>query len=700
MTSRFALAMWLTTWCALAAPAAGQTSYPMLMSLKPVAVQAGATTECTVTSRYSMHGATQVLVSGEGVSAEVIHPQTKPDDKDKPPNLQSLKLRFTVAGDALPGVRDFRLITPQGASTVGQLVVARDPVVVEAAGNDTLEKAQAVSIPATLCGCFEKAEDVDFFKFRAAAGSQWTFHVRSMRLQDRIHDLQTHADPILSLRNASGTTLATNDNFFYGDPFLSYRFEQEGEYWLEIRDVRYQGNPYWEYSIEVSDRPFVTQVHPLALPRGQAAQVELVGFHLPGEPMATLQAPMETPCGPQWLRLPLGQDVTNPAPVVVCETAPQLEAAGDNNAPERAQPIPIPGGVSGRIESESDIDCFVFEAKAGQRYSFEVQARRLQSALDSHLRILNDQGNQLAQNDDAQRGRLAVADSWIENWAAPADGKYIVEIRDLHLRGGPEYVYFLHLTPALPYFELYLDTDKTQLTPGTSAAIFCRVVRKNGFQGEVQLAIDGLPPGVTASCGRVLAGKGQDGVIILTAAPDAPQGASNIRVTGTATHKEGEAEPLVLSAAAQPLQEIYLPGGGRGHWQVDMHTVAVAAPSDIRKVKLSTYEVSLKPGQSQKIDIEIERAPDFKANVTLDVLFQHLNSVYGNCLPEGVTMDAKNSKTLLTGGQTQGHITLTAAGNAPPVEKQQLAVMANVSINFVMKATYSAEPLLVTVQEK
>jgi hypothetical protein len=71
--------------------------------------------------------------------------------------------------------------------------------------------------------------------------------------------------------------------------------------------------------------------------------------------------------------------------------------------------------------------------------------------------------------------------------------------------------------------------------------------------------------------------------------------------------------------------------------------------------------------------------------------------VFGNTLPEGVTIDPKNSKTLLTGQETKGHITLTAAGNAPPVDGQQCSVMANISINFVMKATYSSRPLVVTV---
>jgi hypothetical protein len=154
---------------------------------------------------------------------------------------------------------------------------------------------------------------------------------------------------------------------------------------------------------------------------------------------------------------------------------------------------------------------------------------------------------------------------------------------------------------------------------------------------------------------------------------------------------------LELRTAAQPMQETYMPGGGRNHWPVEMHTVGIGRTADLLGVTLSSYDVALKPGESVRIDVDIQRAPGFDKNVTLDLLFQHLSSVFGDTLPEGVTIDAKGSKTLLTGQETKGHIALTAAANAPPVERQQCSVMANISINFVMKATYSSRPLVVTV---
>ncbi len=51
--------------------ARGGNSYPMVMSLQPVAIQAGTSAEMTVRSRYSMDGAYRVLISGDGVTGQV-----------------------------------------------------------------------------------------------------------------------------------------------------------------------------------------------------------------------------------------------------------------------------------------------------------------------------------------------------------------------------------------------------------------------------------------------------------------------------------------------------------------------------------------------------------------------------------------------------------------------------------------------------
>ncbi len=690
-----------------------QNSYPMLMSLRPVAVQVGQVTECEVSARYNLHGAYMVLVAGEGVTGEVVQPEKKEGEKppDKKPNVPRAKLRFTATADAVPGPRDFRLITPQGASTVGQLVVVRDPIANETGDNNTAAQAQTITLPATVCGAIEKVEDVDCFKFKLDQPTVLTFCVRSQLLENRIHDLQEHVDPIITLRGATGGTLATNDNHYAGDPLLHHKFDQPGEYVLEIRDVRYKGNPEWVYAIEINSRPFVTQVMPVSVTPGVESKLSLVGFNLPADATATIAVPADAPPGLRWVGPAVGGQPVNAVAVFVASvpvvlktpagpagaavSAPAQGGAAGAPATPVGQPISVPAIINGRIDKPLDADRFTFEAKAGQQLTFEVIARRAQSELDCYLRILNDKGAAVSEADDLTSGRVMYQDSLIENWTAPADGKYTAEVRDLHQRGGPQYTYALSITPSQLYYTLEVDTDKTLLAPGIKAPFYVKVVRKNGFAGEVQLAVDGLPAGVTAVCGKILAG-GADGCIILEAASDAPAGAENLRITGTASHPVKDAQPLQLAAVARVMQEYYSPGGGRGHYPVEMHTACVAEPMDIRSLKLSTQAVTLKHGESQKIDVAIERAPDMKQNVTLDVLYQHLEQHFGNSLPKGVTVDVGASKTLLTGEETKGHITLKAAADAPAADKQLVPVMAHVSVNFVMKMTY-CEPLWITV---
>jgi hypothetical protein len=696
--SRIILAVPL--WLPALAAARADALYPMIMSVSPVAVQAGQTGECEISARYDLGGAYQVLVGGDGVTGEVVPPAEKPPD-GKP--LEKIKVRFTAAADALPGVRDVRLATPHGASTLGQIVVVRDPVVQCLTGHGSIKTAFAVTPPATVCGAISQPEKVDYYKFHAAEGVTLTFHMRCQRLQNRIHDLQATADPILTLRNADGGVLASDDNTFAADPLLVHRFAKAGDYFLEVRDVTYAGNRDWVYSIEINDRPFVTNVYPSRVSPGTTARLRLVGHNLPADATATLAVPADAPEGLQWFPLPLPDNGrSNAVPVIVSKLPEAVEADGDHAAFDKAQPLAVPSGVSGRLDKEGERDCYAFDAQAGEQFTFEVVANRHQSELDSVLRVLDAKGKTLVENDDFfefqnPRGALGRhADSRIENWTAPADGRYAVEVRDVHLRGGPRFVYFLQATRARPNFLLTLDTDKTLLAPGTVGVVWARVYRREGFTGEVKLSVDGLPPGVTATCGRVLE-SGTDGCILLQAAPDAARGAANVRVRGTASYTGKDGQPVELTAEARPLQEYYSPGGGRGHWLVDAHTVSVGDPMDLRAVRVNTPEVTLRPGETKKIEVTIERAPGFNKNVTLSLHMQHLSQVYGDSLPAGVTVDEAASTTLLTGDQTKGVIVLKAAADAKPATKQLVPVLAHVSINFVMKATYAAEPFYVTV---
>jgi hypothetical protein len=662
-------------------PSIAQTSYPMITQVFPAGIRRGETAQVTVSGQRNFAGAYKVLFQGEGLSAEIVPPEKDADPKTP---VNSVTLQVTAAADAPPGVRELRVATPRGVSSVGLLVVSDEPEIVETEPNNEPEAAQKITLPVTINGRLQASEDTDRFRFTARAGEEVTFSVLAMRLQDRIHDLQEHVDPLLVLRDATGRELARADDTYGGDPLLIHRFAEGGEFEIEIRDVRYAGNPNWVYRLTATGRPWVTAALPLAVRRGDTATLRLVGANLGERAAASWSAPADSAPGMREVSLHVGDGFSNPVPLVVSDL-PELVEPGA----ETAAPLPLPCGVNGRIGAAGEVDRYPFQATKGNLYVFEVHARRLGSALDSYLAVLDAAGKEVAANDDAD----GSPDSRLE-WTAPADGEYTIAVRDLNGRGGPEFVYRLVARPARPDFSLRVDGDKAQIGPGGGTAWYARVTRREGFTGEVALTVRGLPPAVTALC-PVIPSTMTEGCILLTAATGAKIDAVPVEVVGTASLPDGSGGSVPTTRLATPIQEIYTPGGGRGLFPVALHVVSVTEPQEIT-VSATPQHLTLAPGGTARIDVTLQRREGFTKGVTLDLLLRHLGSVYGNPLPPGVTLVEDESKTLLGESETQGHFLLRAAPDAKPVTDLPIAVLGQVSINFVVKVSY-ATPVTLTL---
>ncbi len=345
---------------------------------------------------------------------------------------------MTVSPDVIPGVRDFRLASSQGISSIGQLVVVDEPVVRESGDNNTPDKANPISVPSVVCGAIEAAEDVDFFKFHADAGQTLTFEVHGARIQDKIHDLQKHADPMITVYDLDGRELAANDDFYFADPLLTYRFSKAGDYLVQVRDSKYEGDPRWVYALHVTDRPYVSHVYPMAGNPGQTLDVEPVGSARLKQPRIAAHLPSAP--GLHQMQLDVAGFKTNPVTFIV-SSLPQVLEKEPNDTMEQATPITVPCGINGRIGRPRDMDHFAFKGWKGKAVHFEVKARRfgtnLQSSLDSVLDVLDKKGAVLATNDDA------VGKDAMLVFSPPADGEYVLRIRDLNSKGGDSAVYYI-----------------------------------------------------------------------------------------------------------------------------------------------------------------------------------------------------------------------------------------------------------------
>jgi hypothetical protein len=663
----------------------------MITHTTPVAVQRGKTSEVTVEGQMNFRGVYKAMFEGTGISADVVPAATK-DAPKQPASTRSVKLKLTVAPDAPLGVREFRLASALGISSIGMILIVDDPVIVESGVNNTPPQANPIQIPCVVCGRIEAAEDVDVFKFHADVGQKLTFEVWCARLQDKIHDLQKHADPLLTLFDAEGRELAANDDFYFADPLLGFAVPKTGDYYLQIRDSKYDGDPRWVYAIVASDRPYVTNVYPMAGNPGQTIDVEPVGSIKGVAPRVPLQVPSEP--GLQEVQLEIGGKKTNPTAFIV-SSLPQILEQEPNDTPEQATRIAIPCGINGRIGTSRDLDHYRFAAMKGKAIRFEVMARRfgtvLLSSLDSVLDIMTPKGQVLASNDDTFGKDAALV------FTPPADGDYILRIRDLNNKGGDTAVYYIEATLARPDFTLRCDPEKAMIGPGSSTAWHIHVERANGFDGAVAIEVKALPKGVTSSPLTIPPTMTQ-GLVVLTAALDAPRAAANVQVVGTGTiSADGKTETMQRVATAN--QEIYLPGGGRGRFDVRLQSVAITDLSDILKIEAAPNVIMLKPGDEVRLDVMIQRRADYTKSVSTDVFLRHLGTIFGNPLPPGVTLVEAKSKTLLGTGN-KGHIVLKAAPDAAPISNVPIAVQAFVSVNFVVKIGYSSPPILLTVQKK
>ena len=112
---------------------------------------------------------------------------------------------------------------------------------------------------------------------------------------------------------------------------------------------------------------------------GTKAELTPTGFNLGSNQAVQIDVPKELLEGPALLPLPTPRGLTPPVPVVVSELSQAIEAGDAPGEAVRGQSISLPVALSGRLEQANDIDAFLFEAKKGRTYTFEVMARRVGS---------------------------------------------------------------------------------------------------------------------------------------------------------------------------------------------------------------------------------------------------------------------------------------------------------------------------------
>jgi hypothetical protein len=223
-----------------------------------------------------------------------------------------------------------------------------------------------------------------------------------------------------------------------------------------------------------------------------------------------------------------------------------------NDTAKQAQRVPLPIIVNGRMDRPNDWDVFQFTGHSGETVVAEVYARRLDSPLDSVLKLTDAGGKLLAWNDDHEDLGSGVnthhADSYLRA-TLPADGAYYVHLGDTVRNGGEEYAYRLRLSDAEPDFALRVVPSSVSLRSRASAQVSVYAIRKDGFTGPIKLALKNPPPGFSASPASI---SGTQQVVRLTLKTTLAETPEPLNLTIAGTARIGEDE---LSHEAVPAED-------------------------------------------------------------------------------------------------------------------------------------------------
>jgi len=458
-------------------------------------------------------------------------------------------LQFSVPPNALAGKYEVRLLAQSGLSNPMSFFVGELPEFSKPdwkslprsrkSMDPAIPKTEEikVALPTVLNGQIPPG-GVDKYRFSAKAGQSLLVSVSARELIPYLADaVPGWFQAVVTLYDGEGKEVAYSDDFrFRPDPILFYKIPKDGSYVLEIKDSLFRGREDFVYRITVGELPFVTGVFPLGGMAGTISKLAANGWNLPGMSF-TLDMRGKQPGVYPLILFKLSNPV-----LVAVDSLPEIFETEPNNSPASAQSVTLPVTINGHVDKPGDWDVFRFEGKAGEQIVAEVTARRLDSPLDSVIKLTDASGNQLAYNDDHEDKGSGLnthhADSYFIA-TLPVAGPYFVHVGDAQHDGGPSFSYRLRLSAPRPDFELRVAPSAVNVRAGASAPLTIYALRRDGFDGEIDLALMNPPPGLTLTAAKIPAGQDQI-KCTLSAAPEAAKGPATLAMVGRARVKNRE----------------------------------------------------------------------------------------------------------------------------------------------------------------
>jgi hypothetical protein len=563
---------------------------PNLVTIMPRGIPRGVETEVTLVGD-SLADSVDVLFHDPGIELVSITPQE--DGK-------TAKAVLRVAPDCPVGSHGLRVRTKTGVSILKVISVGALAEIQESEPNNKPEESADVAMGTTVNGVVT-SEDVDYFTVTLNPGDRIAVEVEALRLGDTLFD------PKLRLFGPEGHERVSADDtqLFKQDAGFIYSSTETGKHHIVVSEAAYGGGGNFYYRLHIGQFPRPLAVSPMGGAPGTDVQLTWLGDS--GTAAQTVKVPENTH-GVIQLAAMTEAGIAPTSLPFRASTLPGVLEVEPNNGVAEATPGAAAGAFDGVIGAEGDVDFFKFDGKTGQVFDVRIWARALGSPLDSVLVVHNPDGSALGSDDDA-----AAVDSKVRV-TLPADGTYLVSVRDHLSRGGDTFSYRIEATAVEPLLTLSLLENRpvTSVVPKNNYAYLLANVTRQDFDGPIKVELLGLPEGVTASSPVIPAGQALL-PIILHATPEAAAAGALVDVRGT-LQQEGS----TLNGGLE--QEVRLiPGNNDTTFfgrMVDKLAVAVSEPAPF-SVELVPPTVPTVINTYRMLTIKATRAEGFNGPIDL-----------------------------------------------------------------------------------
>jgi hypothetical protein len=392
--------------------------------------------------------------------------------------------------------------------------------------------------------------------------------------------------------------------------------------------------------------PVLSMPAPLGMQRGTTLEITLTGTNL-AEPTGLLvsfpakvtippdnkngldntklrvrlEVPADAPLGYHSLRLATTRGMSN-LRLFCIDDLPQVLKADSSKNKATPQAVPAPCVVVGRLDSESG-DYYKVTVKAGQRLTFDVLGHRLGGPIDPQLAVYDTRtGREVAYENDSPG---CQTDPRLTHTFKEA-GDYLIEVKDVLNRGGPDYGYRLRIGdfPAAT-----VPIPMAAKRGGKVAVQFAGPVVEGVAPVEVQVPADPpvntvwvAPKGANGLHGWPVALAVSDHEELLEQEPNNdPAKANRIPVPGGVTGRFQQSDDLDCYAFTAKKGQKLL---------IQAHTLERYSPTlvymvlkDAKKAELAKTNPQLAPPADQRLEFTAPADGDYVLEV------QHLNLLGG-----------------------------------------------------------------------